>query len=631
MSKKKVKLNESYCIDDNKVYYHYSQIEEADFEKFTALNKFFAKDKNHAYCGENIIPDADPNSFTLLGNHFSKDKNYIFEKLRKTNYEIDSFQVLGGHYSKDKDNVVYDGKIIESADAKTFELIANQGVGNYYGRDKNYLYGQGIAYKGVRPDSFEIISHTISRDIKNAYYRMKIINGADPKSIEPVPPPEQKVSGGEIYSKDKNNVFYKTSKLPNSDPGSFEIIDSYWSIGKDKNQVYNKKKVLEIDSDSFTMLSSSYFKDKNHVFFDDDIIEGAHAPSFVIIDEDFDVAKDKNFIYSEEERYEDIDVKTFKQLEGLYSKDKYGVYYIFERIEGADPETFESCERHGYAKDKNNFYLDGEKTKNPDIVKKLKFNGFSLNINNADFTIEIGVLKNNEEVYGNTLDTLVQTMKDIFKENPHPHNAKIIFNFKNKSNLKEMSFLPKISVNNFFSEAAAYESIHPKIIEYLNLVIGKEIWHEEIDSDESSILGTFAIAALVEYSDKYLDLFIDYLKKVDEEHQNIQAEIIEKIVAKYEMNQKMVEVLFASLFTYQDDYLPDNGRTSFLKNKECLYHLSEIVNKSIENEPNQEEYDKECILEKAKYFFFIHGDERYAKSDDVILKYESFLQRIIKI
>ena len=81
---------------------------------------------------------------------------------------------------------------------------------------------------------------------------------------------------GEGYSKDKNNVYYEDEIIPRADPTTFEVLNNY------------------------------YTKDKNNVYYYRDIIVGADPTTFEVlsyiaygIDEPFPVpySKDKNNVY----------------------------------------------------------------------------------------------------------------------------------------------------------------------------------------------------------------------------------------------------------------------------------------------------------------------------------------------
>ncbi|MFV0541488.1 MAG: DKNYY domain-containing protein [Aestuariibaculum sp.] len=104
-----------------------------------------------------------------------------------------------------------------------------------------------------------------------------------------------------------------------------------------------------IDTLTFKVLGSSFYKDKNHVY-----------THFVMLDGGFF------------QIVEDADVKTFKVLGSCYAKDKN---YIFGeralKMEDVDYKTFKTCNDCGcFAKDKTNYYFWDDKIDINNITDK---------------------------------------------------------------------------------------------------------------------------------------------------------------------------------------------------------------------------------------------------------------------
>ena len=100
-------------------------------------------------------------------------------------------------------------------------------------------------------------------------------------------------------------------------------------------------------------------------------IEKADKESFRDIGGIFNYAKDKKHVYYAGEIIKKADLKTFEVVEIIFftgenggreffALDKKRVYLNGKEILGADPKTFETLES-GWARDKNNVYLDGVK------------------------------------------------------------------------------------------------------------------------------------------------------------------------------------------------------------------------------------------------------------------------------
>lgn len=127
-------LKYDYAKNDTSIYFHSSEIKEADHETFEVFenqkeHSYLAKDKNNVfYYGEKFIfkNDIKPDIKTLsiIGKNYFKDKNSIFSSYCGGNSHL---------FCK-----------IESADYYTFEVIENEEVKpNSYAKDKFNCYNFG--------------------------------------------------------------------------------------------------------------------------------------------------------------------------------------------------------------------------------------------------------------------------------------------------------------------------------------------------------------------------------------------------------------------------------------------------------------------------------------------------------
>ena len=91
----------------------------------------------------------------------------------------------------------------------------------------------------------------------------------------------------------------------------------------------------------------------------DTLIVGADAKTFEIVS--WDWQRDKNYYHRFGKRIPSIDRKSFQLLDYHYAKDKYHVYYDENVIEGADAETFYHIEGTQDGKDAKSCYRWGEK------------------------------------------------------------------------------------------------------------------------------------------------------------------------------------------------------------------------------------------------------------------------------
>ena len=223
----------------------------------------------------------------------------------------ETFQEISVVYSKDKNGVYVienrGWKKLEGLDPVTFEIINISGSARRYLKDKNGIYSidgdsdnlvlEKLPYD---PQTYEVINQLYSRDKNNIYYDNKKIEGADLLTFQRI--------DEYIYSKDKNNIYFRGKKISGVDKETFEKIDKY-----------------------------NYSKDKNNIYYDDKKIEGVDKNTFEltydfgsVVNEYY--SKDKNNVYYENKKLKGIDVKTFKKINRLVDnfliEDKNGFYIV---------------------------------------------------------------------------------------------------------------------------------------------------------------------------------------------------------------------------------------------------------------------------------------------------------------
>ena len=228
-----------------------------------------------------------------------------------------TFQEIDASYSKDKNGVyVWENrgwKKLEGIDPVTFEIINISGSARRYLKDKNGIYSIIYSMDG---DSDKLV-------LENLPY--------DPQTYEVI---------NQLYSKDKNNIYYSDRKIIGVDLPTFQRIDEY-IYSKDKNNIYFRgKKISGADKDTFEKIDEyNYSKDKNNIYYNDKKIEGVDKNTFEltydfgsVVNEYY--SKDKNNVYYENKKLKGIDVKTFKKISRLVDnfliEDKNGFYIVEE-------------------------------------------------------------------------------------------------------------------------------------------------------------------------------------------------------------------------------------------------------------------------------------------------------------
>ena len=228
-----------------------------------------------------------------------------------SNPKIDkaTFQEIDAVYAKDKNGVyVWENrgwKKLEGIDPITFQIINISGSARRYLKDKNGIYN-------IDGDSDNLVLEKLPYD---------------PQTYEVI---------NQLYSKDKNNIYYSNRKIIGADLPTFQIGSDGFS--KDKNNIYfGGKKILGVDRDTIKIIELPYIKDKNNVYYGNKKIEGADKNTFELIYDFGSVvnryySKDKNNIYYENKKLKGIDVKTFKKISRLVDnfliEDKNGFYIV---------------------------------------------------------------------------------------------------------------------------------------------------------------------------------------------------------------------------------------------------------------------------------------------------------------
>lgn len=104
-------------------------------------------------------------------------------------------------------------------------------------------------------------------------------------------------------------------------------------MGRNKSHGYFMDYPLaNSDGKTFRKLNHQYAIDLHQVHYGKEIIKGADARSFKIVDDHIGLSRDKRSYYKHSTKLPVKDYKTFVRLSGDFWKDKYLVYYIYNPI-----------------------------------------------------------------------------------------------------------------------------------------------------------------------------------------------------------------------------------------------------------------------------------------------------------
>ena len=166
--------------------------------------------------------------------------------------------------------------------------------------------------------------------------------------------------------KDKNHVYYQQNMISGAKAADFEVLG--YALARDKENVYFAGEKIGADRETVQALSEEHYKDKDSVYYNFGKINYADLNTFEVMKDGKRPAKyskDKEHVYFGWEQT-DADAKSFVVLGNGYYKDKNFVYYENEKIDGVDAKSFEVL-GNGYFRDKNNVYFEKKKLNVLDI------------------------------------------------------------------------------------------------------------------------------------------------------------------------------------------------------------------------------------------------------------------------
>ena len=375
---KTFELIDNFGRDDKNVYFLDKKLKGIDAKTFEEISFSIVKDKN----GLHILLNSD-------------DFGIKTRNLKISGLDLKTFKKLENGYYKDKNNVYYDLDnnlyTIKNADLATFEVLNSPYSSSiYFAKDKNNVYYQNKKINGIVADGFEQIQSNFIKD-KNGIYKFE----ENEKSLKitlinaKIDFENLKELDWKYFGDDKNIYYFDESdfkKLDRADINSFERIE-YTGFFKDKNNVYYDGEIVEgIDMNSIEVINGMCIKDKNSVFYEGKKLRNISPDNFNIFDGGLSYNKilvDKNGIYKFIETEDNkktievtrlnskgIDLETLERItspmdSSNYFKDKNGVYFVdgnkFVKVNGADKDSFEVTESGKYGKDKNNVYFEGKK------------------------------------------------------------------------------------------------------------------------------------------------------------------------------------------------------------------------------------------------------------------------------
>lgn len=190
---------------------HIRELADADPQSFAELNSAYGKDKERVYWMGQEIADATPDGFKPLSLYYAIDTRHaFFTTWTLTGSEAQSFELLEGNWSKDRANYYYNRWNVPVCDYDSFRLIADEFPSR--GLDDQCYISAG-EFRGPQ-----------------------IVDVLDFGSLEILPAD---------YAKDSQAAYWGNTRIPDADPGSFEVR-YHWtlSIARDNQRCYSGPRVL---------------------------------------------------------------------------------------------------------------------------------------------------------------------------------------------------------------------------------------------------------------------------------------------------------------------------------------------------------------------------------------------------
>ncbi len=287
-----------------------------------------------------------------IAGYHARDKQHAYYMNRiVANASTDSFKPLWGDYSRDANAIYFRGKrFIETSSVA--EKLAGDQARDYLRLDHTLFY-KDKSIDGANPEGFMLLGQGFAKDAQHVFYYDQQLEGVDAATFRRL---------GPHYSRDEQHVFFHDDEtfklLPNSDPGSFTLINQNFS--KDSKQVYYHSRIVsDVTADGFDRREADKLENDDQLLLindDEDHCTFARRDKMVAISSQYYIYN--HAVYNGNTRVRDAEVDGFAVFEesGMYAKDKNYIFYRAYTIKGADRETF-SVINSAFAKDKNHVYF----------------------------------------------------------------------------------------------------------------------------------------------------------------------------------------------------------------------------------------------------------------------------------
>ena len=296
-------------------------------------------------------------------------KSRFYDYKYKMEAMPDGEELGNSGYKIYKDKVYYSGRELKGCKANDFRKI-----GTFHWTDGTNVYYAGKRLPKVDIATFTVING-VPKDKNNVYYGDKIIVGADPQIYEVAIEREGEKRTLPIFFMDSLYIYHNRRRLITADLETFEILkyenpeeeNNWWA--RDKNHVFWNWHVVEgADPASIIILNKYQARDKDEDAFILTRNKIKIDPSTFVSFPNNMIKSNTGVYHATGKLFKDADPLTFVFLNGWYQKDTNHVFYKSKIIDQSDPESFQATAYPEYAFDKHRAYYRGRAIKEVDIL-----------------------------------------------------------------------------------------------------------------------------------------------------------------------------------------------------------------------------------------------------------------------
>lgn len=216
---------------------------------------------------------------------------------------------------------------LPQVDAASFESIKD-----WLGHDAHHAYFKERLIVGADVATLKARKYPLCSDKNDYYYKGVPLNVADVESFEIL-----KWNEDDLWAKDSRYAYYDTIKIVTPDLASFRVKE--WNTAVDSRYVYRYGKILPLaDPETYVEeWQGLYSRDKSHIWCMGDLVRDADLETFTLEDWRGRYARDKSHIWYCGELVRDADYETFTVDKDGYASDKYGKFDGEKRIIDEEP------------------------------------------------------------------------------------------------------------------------------------------------------------------------------------------------------------------------------------------------------------------------------------------------------